>query len=266
MPGTRQISREARKLATGWQWRLGYIVGTPIPAHFDDDLATTIRAVRRKTLTSAARIAALCDSVEYVVRNGIEGDVVECGVWKGGSMMAAALTLMRLGESDRDLHLFDTFRGMPEPSPEDVRSPYDGYSPHKRWRRHFRSEREWAGVPAADVRRSLEGTGYPSERIRCIEGMVEKTIPDQAPEKIAVLRLDTDWYASTKHELEHLYPRLSQGGVLIVDDYGHYDGARKAVDEYFAESAETALLNRIDYTGRIAVKQSPGPGDGRSRH
>ncbi len=89
----------------------------------------------------------------------------------------------------------------------------------------------------------------------CVVGMVEETIPAEAPERIALLRLDTDWYASTKHELETLYPRLVNGGVLIVDDYGHYEGARQAVDEYFAETGERVLLNRIDYTGRVAVKQ-----------
>lgn len=100
----------------------------------------------------------------------------------------------------------------------------------------------------------MESTGYPPERIHLVPGRVEDTVPAQAPERIALLRLDTDWYASTKHELDHLYPRLSDGGVLIVDDYGHFEGARRAVDDYLAEQAEPLLLNRIDYTGRIAVK------------
>jgi O-methyltransferase len=85
--------------------------------------------------------------------------------------------------------------------------------------------------------------------------MVEDTLPDQAPERIALLRLDTDWYASTKHELEQLYPRLAEGGVLIVDDYGHYEGARRAVDEYFRAAGEPVLLNRIDFSGRLVIKQ-----------
>jgi hypothetical protein len=86
--------------------------------------------------------------------------------------------------------------------------------------------------------------------------MVEETVPERAPERIGLLRLDTDWYESTRHELEHLYPRLVPGGVLIVDDYGHYEGARRAVDEYLDASREAVLLNRIDYTGRVAVKPS----------
>jgi O-methyltransferase len=246
------LTRDVRRLAVGWRWRAGYLIGTPVPSEYDGELADTIRRVRRHTLTSAARIAALCDSVEYLVRHDVEGEIVECGVWRGGSMMAAALTLLRLGDTGRDLYLFDTFRGMPEPGQADRPSPYDGYSPHKRWQRKRR--RGWAAVPMEAVRAAMEGTGYPPERVHLVTGMVEDTLPEQAPETIALLRLDTDWYASTRHELVHLYSRLSPGGVLIVDDYGHYEGARRAVDEYFEQTREPVLLNRIDFSGRIAVK------------
>jgi O-methyltransferase len=253
----RGFTRDARRLAAGWRWRLSHLLGTRVPAEFDDELADTVKRVRRCTLSSAARIAALCDGVEYVSRHRIEGAIVECGVWKGGSMMAAALTLLRLGDTKRDLYLFDTYSGMAAPGAEDAPSPYDGYSPQKRWRRNRRGRTsDWAAVSSGEVRRNMEATGYPMERVHLIEGMVEDTLPDRAPETIALLRLDTDWYASTKHELEHLYPGLSEGGVLIVDDYGHYEGARRAVDEYLDESGERLLLSRIDYTGRVAVKQN----------
>jgi O-methyltransferase len=257
MASLHTLSRDARRLAAGWRWRAGVVLGTPIPAEYDERMAATMKEVRRYTLTSHARIAALVDAVEYVVAEGVDGDLVECGVWKGGSVMAAALTLKRLGDTGRDLYLFDTFTGMPEPGAEDVSSPYDGYSLHKRWRRHDDADKEWAGIPVETVRANVESTGYPAERIKCVVGMVEDTIPAEAPERIALLRLDTDWYSSTKHELVELFPRLAGGGVLIVDDYGHYEGARKAVDEYFAETGQRIFLNRIDYTGRIAVKQRP---------
>jgi hypothetical protein len=247
--------RDLRRLATGWRTRLEYVVGTPIPAEYDDELAATIRRVRRYTLVTASRLAALCDAVEYLVESRVGGAIVECGVWRGGNVMAAALTLMRLGDTDRDLYLYDTFTGMPEPGAADVPSPYDGYSPSRRWRRIASAGRQWAGVPADRVRAAVESTGYPPERIHLVPGMVEETLPERAPESVALLRLDTDWYSSTKHELDHLYPRLAEGGVLIVDDYGHYEGARRAVDEYFSEVGRPVLLTRIDYTGRIAVKQ-----------
>jgi hypothetical protein len=234
---------------------VSYLIGTPVPPEYDDDLAATFRAVRRHTLTSAARVASLCDSVEYLVRNDIEGDIAECGVWKGGSMMAAALTLLRLGDTSRHLYLYDTYEGMTEPTAEDVSSPYDGYSPHKRWKRITSRGGRWAGVAVPEVQAAIESTGYPKDKIHCIAGKVEDTIPEQSPPgPIALLRLDTDWYESTRHELEHLYPALVDGGVLIIDDYGHYEGARKAVDEYFARTGQAVLLNRIDYTGRVAVK------------
>jgi O-methyltransferase len=258
MAGWRGPIRDLRKLATGWRWRAQQVLGTPVPVDYDDELAATIRRVRRYTLASAPRIAALCDAVEHLVRNRIPGEMAECGVWRGGSMMAIALTLLRLGEGDRDLYLFDTFTGMPEPGAADVASPYDGYSPHRRWHHTSRAGRQWAGVPTDQVRRAVESTGYPPGRIKLVAGMVEHTLPEQAPERLALLRLDTDWYASTKHELEQLYPRLVDGGVLLIDDYGHYEGARRAVDEFFAENPPAPLLSRIDYTGRLAVKH-PAP-------
>ena len=255
MKPLRTFTRDARRLAAGWRWRASWTLGTPVPAEFDDELADVVRRVRRHTLSSAARIASLCDSVEYVVRHRIEGALVECGVWRGGSMMAAALTLLRLGDTSRDLYLFDTYTGMAKPGEADVPSPYDGYRPEKKWQRKRR--KGWAAVPAEAVRERMESTGYPRERIHLVAGKVEDTLPDHAPDRVALLRLDTDWYASTKHELVHLYPRLAEGGVLIVDDYGHYEGARRAVDEYMAEQGDRLLLNRIDYTGRVAVKQGP---------
>ena len=110
----------------------------------------------------------------------------------------------------------------------------------------------YAGQPM--VRDYLLSSGYPEERLHFVAGRVEDTLPAQAPAEIALLRLDTDWYESTRHELVHLYPRLSEGGVLLVDDYGHWAGAKRAVDEYFATEAPPLLLSRIDYTGRIGIK------------
>lgn len=244
-------TRDARKLLAGWRWRLGFLLGTPVPAEYDEELRATIKRVRRHTMTTAPRVAALCDSVEHVVARDVEGALVECGVWRGGSVMAMALTLLRLGAADRDLYLFDTFAGMPQPGERDESSPYDGYSIHRRWRR---AAGRWNRVRADAVRSAVASTGYPPERIHLVPGLVEETLPRRAPERVALLRLDTDWYASTRHQLEHLYPRLSVGGVLIVDDYGHYTGARSAVEEYFADRGARPFLTRVDYTGRIAVK------------
>jgi hypothetical protein len=248
--------RAARQLAVGWLSRVSYFLPPLLSPDYGPELEQTIKRVRRYTMTTPRRIAALCDGVEHAVRADVPGAVVECGVWKGGSMMAAALTLLRLGASDRDLYLFDTFQGMPPPTREDVFSAYDGYSPMRHWRRRRRAgdANAWHYVAADEVRAAVLSTGYPAERVHLVEGRVEDTLPGSAPDAIALLRLDTDWYESTKHELVHLYPRLSPGGVLILDDYGHYEGARRAVDEYFEAEGGRPLLSRIDYTGRLGVK------------
>ncbi len=193
---------------------------------------------------------ALYEAVRYVDAAGIEGDIVECGVWRGGSSMMAALAQAQIGLTRR-MWLYDTFEGMPPPSVHDVR-----YSGEPAAETLDPTERvpgvsnDWAWATADDVRSNMQATGHSD--LEFVVGKVEDTIPARAPETIALLRLDTDWYESTRHELEHLYPRLAAGGVLIIDDYGHWQGARQAVDEYFR--TRPILLNRIDYTGRIAVK------------
>jgi O-methyltransferase len=205
------------------------------------------------TMTSVERMYALYEAVRHVSRAGVPGDFVECGTWRGGSSMLAALALNRLGDTERRLYLYDTFAGMPEPGELDV--DVTGESARPRWRSEQREDvNEWCYSSLDEVRRNLLSTGFPAERLNLVEGRVEETIPATAPDRIAVLRLDTDWYESTLHELEHLYPRLSPGGVLIVDDYGHWAGARAAVDRYFAALPEPPLLNRIDDTGRIGVR------------
>jgi O-methyltransferase len=206
------------------------------------------------TMTSAERMYALYEAIRYVVAADVAGDVVECGVWRGGSSMLAALTLSHLGTSRR-LWLYDTFEGMPPPGAHDVR--YSGEHAAASLdpaQRIAGVSNDWAWATLEDVTSNMGSTGHWD--LELVAGMVEDTIPARVPETISLLRLDTDWYESTRHELEQLYPRLSQGGVLIIDDYGHWKGARRAVDEYFRE--RPILLNRIDYTGRIAVKP-PGP-------
>lgn len=206
-------------------------------------------------MTSTQRLVGLIEAVRYLREAEIEGDVVECGVWRGGSSMAAAEALLAVGDTTRHLHLFDTFEGMPPPGDHDV--AFTGSSAADLMAAETRAEGRgiWCFATRADVEANMARTGYPAEKIHLVEGRVEETLPGHAPERIALLRLDTDWYESTRHELEHLYPRLTPGGVLILDDYGHWAGAKKAVDDYFAAHPARPHLCRLDYTGRLAVKR-----------
>ena len=192
------------------------------------------------SFSSIERDYALYESVRYIIAGGILGDIVECGVYRGGSAALAATTLQGIG-ANRRIWLYDTFGDFPYPGE------------HDEWYGGAHAGRDGPYQKTAsleEVKGHLATTGH--ENVVFIEGLVEETIPAQAPQEIALLRLDTDWYESTRHELEHLYPRLSKGGVLIVDDYGHFEGARRAVDEYFHD--QPVLLNRIDYTGRLVIK------------
>ena len=168
--------------------------------------------------------------------------------------MAVARTLLNLGSTHRELYLFDTFEGMTAPGPHDI--AVTGETAKWLLEQSDRTEDDtvWCYAPIERVAKALSVTGYPNGRLHLIPGRVEETLATAAPERIALLRLDTDWYESTRQEMNVLFPRLARGGVLIVDDYGHWQGARRAVDEYMKTHQLKLLLHPIDYTGRIAVK------------
>jgi len=220
------------------------------PPDFTAQDIENIRPVRPWTMTSPERIYALIQAVRFVTANSVPGAIVECGVWKGGSMAAIARTLLQSADVSRDLYLFDTFEGMTEPTATDV--DYLGKHAAKVFEENEGAR--CADAPLEQVKEVLHSTGYPAEKLHFVQGKVEETIPAAAPESISLLRLDTDWYESTRHELLHLFPRLSRSGIIIIDDYGHWKGSRQACDEYFSENNIPIFLHRIDYTGRIGLK------------
>jgi O-methyltransferase len=213
-----------------------------------------IRSVSPYTMTSVEGLCALINAVRYIVKDGVPGELVECGVWRGGSMAAAARTLVQLGCSDRHLYLFDTFEGMPEPGARDINWEGESALDIYRTRQGRGGGSDWCYAPEAEAAGVMSLCGYDQSKIRLVKGRVEETIPAAAPDSISLLRLDTDLYESTRHELEHLFPRLVRGGVLIIDDYGHWNGAREATDEYFAGQGGGIFLHRVDYTVRVGVK------------
>jgi O-methyltransferase len=213
---------------------------------------------------SAEVIAELMRVVRYVVKNKVAGDFVECGVAQGGAIVVMIRVLQALNASDRRIWMYDTFAGMPKPVEIDqwnaqTRAEDGGL---KSWELHRDPDgrgSDWSRYSLEEVKNTIERTGYPSNLLTYVKGPVEETVPAQAPEHIALLRLDTNFYASTRHELEHLYPRLSTGGVLILDDYGALVGSRRATDEYFAKLNPPVLLMRIDEDVRVLVKPAGHP-------
>ena len=224
------------------------------PSDFACDHIDIIRSVQPFTMTGPEKLYSLIQGVKYTIQNDIPGDIVECGVWRGGSMMAVAQTLLRLNHTEKSLFLYDTFSGMSKPTDLDVN--FHGLKASDKFNKKLLPDGKtnWAIASLDEVKENVLKVGYDQSKINFIKGKVENTIPETIPKTISLLRLDTDWYASTKHELTHLFPRLSKNGVVIIDDYGHWEGCQKAVDEYFSENKINIFLTRVDYSARMGLK------------
>jgi hypothetical protein len=218
----------------------------------------TYRSSHLNLVGGAEAVVSLIRAVEHVLHKGIPGALVECGVYMGGNIEVMIRTLNKHGVRDRDIYLYDTFEGMPKPEIVDDEGLADRPMAAT-WNAHKNpavgsAGSHWMRAGLDLVKARLDPLGYPAERLHFVKGMVEDTIPGIIPDRIALLRLDTDFYSSTKHELIHLYPRLSRGGILINDDYGAMPGSRKATDEYIAENELSLFLSRVDAHVRLAVK------------
>jgi len=220
----------------------------------DKEFMDVYNVCKGYTMTSPERMYSLYNSMKYIINNKIEGDLVECGVWKGGSSMLMALMLKKYGIRDKKIYLYDTFEGMSEPSSID--KTIKGVSASTLLDKEKKEKENFVlcHSPIEEVKNTLFSTGYPQENLIFVKGKVEDTLLEHVPGRISVLRLDTDWYESTKIELQILYPLLSEKGVLIIDDFGHWEGAKKAVMEYFSQTDNHQFLHRIDYTGRLIIK------------
>ena len=227
-----------------------------------DDLFLEFFAQSRSyTMTSKEVMFSTYQAARYVAERQIPGDLVECGVWRGGSALLAALTMRKMApqprrswfgasEHKRLVWLYDTFEGMTQPTNRDV--DIEGVAASQ-YLDTYADDGKWCYADEADVRQIFQANGFGPSDIRLVKGDVVQTLKTQRPSKISLLRLDTDWDELTKAELETLYPLLSVGGILIIDDYGHWEGARTAVDEFFAQRP-SVLLNRISYAVRVVVK------------
>ena len=208
---------------------------------------------------SKERFLSLYQSINYIYKNKIEGDFVECGVFKGGSAMMIAFVMKDLKKNSNEnkrLWLYDTFEGMANPTKHDENIlNQNAISELKKIKKKENKKDIWAYSPLNYVVKNIEKTGINSDNVKYVEGLVEQTLLNKTPKKICLIRLDTDFYESTKIELEKLYPLLEVGGILIIDDYGHWKGSKKAVDEYFNLKESFLWFHRIDYASRLYIKQ-----------
>jgi len=208
-----------------------------------------ISFVKPYTMTSIKRIIELFNSLEYIRINNIEGDIVECGVWRGGNILGIIEYLYFYNITNKKVWLFDTFSGMTEPKDIDI----DHHNRKAKDILNLANVKAYASLE--EVQTNLSNSKFDTSNIYYIKGDVSETLQDykNIPTKISLLRLDTDWYDSTKNELIYLYPKLVLNGVLIIDDYGHWNGCKKAVDEYFSDT--NIFLQQIDYTGIKIIKK-----------
>jgi len=244
-----------RRIAKQATWRFaGQYVQLQTPASLyrfarrgyehEEEARAGVGLVRDSTQLSYERLVSLYDQVAYLEKFGIEGALVECGVWRGGACAMMALANLKRGANRRHLHLFDSFEGMPEPSIE-----HDGATALK-----------WTGTNTADPdavqQLIVDAVGYPREFVHIHRGWFQETLPAQRDKvgSIALLRLDGDWYDSTLVTFENLYSNVVPGGVIVIDDYGHFGGCRKATDEFLQGVGQPIYLGHIDYSGRYFIK------------
>jgi hypothetical protein len=243
-------------------------VDGPLPYDGQRSIELAVERIVEHTMVTFPGLAATYRTSVFCEQAGIPGDFVECGVWKGGCAGLMAIANREHGAAPRPLHLFDAFEDIVEPD-----ETVDG-------ERAVKEAREFAGVegPLTGRLAPMEGfyshlggpgsqaivedllvskLGYDAGHVHVHAGYFQDTLPVVAPgiDQIAVLRLDGDWYASTKVCLEHLFDKVAPGGFVIVDDYGIYDGCRHAVDEFFAERGERHFLHHVNYAVRYLQKR-----------
>jgi hypothetical protein len=229
----------------------------PYPIEFSKTETALIDYVYKHmlTMTSRERLFATLMSCKYVCESGIEGDFVECGVWRGGNSIIAAGVFDMYRDQNRKVYLYDTFSGF-----DGIACGKEDYVLHTGLKDDLSSKKflrlygKNADINQSCVKQNFEKAGLLSENIVFVKGNVMETLDHDIPNKIAVLRLDTDWYESTQKEMRILYPRISANGIFMSDDYGHCAGHKQAIDEYFSKNRNRPFMQYIDYAGRLAIK------------
>ena len=224
-----------------------------LPIEATEEIINIINISKKFSMTGEKRMYLLCEAVRQVKEKNLKGDFVECGVWKGGNIILLN-KLCEIYNLDKKIYAYDTFDGMSEP--EVVDKDYKNNLAQVLMNENVKSSKNdniHCFSSYDEVHQNVNKFSNTSN-VKFIKGKVEDTlkIKSNLPAEISILRLDTDFYSSTKIELETLYERLVSGGILIIDDYGHWQGARKAVDEFFTKKP---WLHVVDYTCRYVIKE-----------
>ena len=193
-----------------------------------------------ETMVGWKRLDSLQRCVEEVLRDGVAGDLLEAGVWRGGASILMRAVLKAYGDSQRIVWLADSFAGLPKADP--VRYPADADD-------HLADWNAYLGVPLECVQRNFARYGLLDGQVRFLNGWFRETLPHAPVGQIAVLRLDGDMYESTMSILENLYQRVSPGGFVVVDDYGALANCKAAVDDFRGRLQLREPLQPIDWTG-----------------
>lgn len=233
---------------------IGHFLFNQDDINSDINFGMIYKKCKKYTMTTKECMYALHEAIKYLIKAKISGDFVECGVWKGGSIIMMAYTLNNLQIFDRKIYLYDTFKGMSRPTREDWRLVSHDVALSK-WKRLKREKyNDWCYSPLKEVKQNVFSTSYPKDKFVFVKGKVENTMPKILPLRLSLIRLDTDWYNSTHRSLTYLFPLLNVGGVLLIDDYGYWAGTKKAVDEFISSNNISIYLSRIDQTARIGIK------------
>ena len=227
------------------------------PIELNQEENRIIHYVRANNLSmcSTQNLQQTAIACKYIALNDIPGDFVECGVYKGGNALIAA-KIFDMYKINKKVYLFDTFTGMTKPTKYDLRTSDKKPMLFKYLSLQQKNHTDWAYTSIEEVKENFKKVNLLKDNVIFVKGEVEKTLNQHIniPKAISFLRLDTDWYKSTKKELDILYSKLVFGGILVIDDYGYFDGARKAVDEYFKKHPPAPFLSLIDNGARIGVK------------
>lgn len=224
----------------------------------DGEAAAAIESARGYTMVDIHQQFLAYALARYIAEASLPGDLVECGVWRGGVSALMLRGLMAGGANHKRLWMYDTFQGMTAPSDKDLqiqsgRSAQEILSRIPKMAGKKNEWNEWCFADEDDVRRTVSATGYPGQNINIVKGDVAVSLTEEKPRSISLLRLDTDWYESTRVELDSLYPLVEPGGFVIVDDYDDWSGARLAVDEFLCQLPVRPPLIKVG-EGRLLLK------------